>query len=115
MKSIVYHDWEIQKYLIDKDLTTESKKRIFRWRIHSEIGFGENFRGSRSEVSCPLCLCHRDSQFLSFTSCQVIRREIEVRGNYTDIFESNAHTKDLVSTLDNISKTRERLLCRNKK
>ena len=53
MKRIRYQELKMQDYLVSKELTKEEKLTLMRWRVHMER-FGENYRGRRDIVDCPL-------------------------------------------------------------
>ena len=97
----------MQSYLERKDLSIEEKKTLFRWRVRMER-FGENFRGPRDSVMCPLCGDHRDSEMLSF-SCAAVKREISVECNYGDIFSPIIESKT-IRTMTKIMNLRNKIL-----
>ena len=74
--------------------------------------FGENYRGGRDQVNCPLCDEHQDKQELSYT-CQVIKDEVEVKGNFEEIYSDNISVQT-IETLQKITELREKLLENNK-
>ena len=69
--------------------------------------FGENFRGGRESPLCPLCGSHKDNEESSFTSCQTIQKEIEIKGQFKNIFE-NVIEKETVTTISKINKIRQK-------
>ena len=83
-KNLVYDTMKIKPYLTSKDLTLQQKKLIFRYRTRME-NFGENFRGGRQQVSCPLCETHLDTQELSF-QCPEIKAAIDPQRDIRDIY-----------------------------
>ena len=62
--------------------------------------FAENFRAEKFNSACPFCLSHLDSQEESF-SCTAMRKVLEIRGKYSDIF-SNNFSEDLINTITRI-------------
>ena len=70
--------------------------------------FGENYRGGREFVMCPLCLDHYDSQNLSF-QCQVIKKKMIITGNPEDVYSDNVKM-ETVKTIQQIMKIREEIL-----
>ena len=60
--------------------------------------FGENYRGGRDDIPCPVCGKHRDSQAL-LVKCEVFQKHfnscIDIRNIYTDNID-----KETVETLE---------------
>jgi hypothetical protein len=48
--------------------------------------FSENYRGSRSQVMCPLCETHLDNQELSY-QCSEITSKLKIMGKIEGIFK----------------------------
>ena len=67
--------------------------------------FGENFRGGARSIPCPLCNTHLDKQEMSF-DCPSIRKEIDVKGNISDIYEEEIDT-DTIQTILKIANFRK--------
>ena len=67
--------------------------------------FSGNYRGKNPIKACPLCSSHPDTQAWSF-KCPEINRNIQVKGNYDQIFEGTVN-KDLARTTLAIIKFRE--------
>ena len=104
MKNLSYQELKMQEYFSSPNFTTEEKKTLFKWRTRAER-FGENFRGGQSQIMCPLCMNHPDSQSLSY-QCEVLTEHTKIEGNYSDIFDD--HTKpQTMRTINNITKTRK--------
>ena len=106
MKNLNYTSIMMQNYFKRTDLNVEQKKMIFKFRTRMSE-FGENFRGGRDQVTCPLCETHMDKQELSY-ECKVIQKEIDIKGSFEDIYNDkiSIHT---VKTLEKIIETRKRL------
>ena len=68
--------------------------------------FGENFRGGRLSVNCPFCNLHVDSQEQVFNNCTFIQEQIEINGNYMDIFESKVD-QSIIKSIARISSFRK--------
>ena len=66
--------------------------------------FGENYRGGRSQVMCPLCHLHLDNQELSY-QCSEIRSEIKIIGKIEDIYKDEI-SLDTAETIEKISELR---------
>ena len=107
LSKLKYDKLETQEYLIQKDITIEDKKTLFRWRTHMER-FGENFRGGRESVPCPLYGEHRDSEIMSF-KCETIKRIIKIETSYKEIFCQKI-SKTTVDTISKIAKFRNKQL-----
>ena len=108
MKQLFYKELKIQDYLLSPSISNETTKILFRWRIHMEK-FDNNFRGGRNEVICSLCNLHCDSQEMAF-SCKIIQAEVNIQGNYADLFQNVSLHPKLISTILKISETRSRLI-----
>ena len=108
MKDLNYTKLEMQTYLKLNNTSTEGARTLFKYRTRM-AQYGENFRGNTGPVNCPLCGVHLDSQIMAFNNCQVVKQNIVLEGNYSDIFRPEAST-NLVKTLINIDKFREETL-----
>ena len=91
MKRMNYEKLEIKSYLTSKDLTKEEKITVLRWRTHMER-FGENYRGKKEEIKCPLCGEHKDDEESSFL-CKVIKKDINIEGDYKSLFKKTLTQK----------------------
>ena len=96
--NLVYSKLKLQKYLTDK------AKNLFKFRVRS-AHFKENFGDRFEDKRCPLCLSHLDTQALSI-QCDKVKENIEIDGNYMDIFRENIPS-NISKTLLRISKLRE--------
>ena len=83
MKNVHYKKLEIQEYFETTAISLEQKRTIFRWRTRMEK-FGENFRGVKGPIICPLCKTHLDNQALSL-QCPVIKKETNMDDTQRDI------------------------------
>ena len=105
MKTIAYDDFQLQPYLVREDISKEQKIVYFSWRTKMAL-FGENFRGGRSKVLCPLCKKHEDSQERSF-ECTDLKYKLNINFNYNDIFcQSSTQLPEMLLTLSKILKSR---------
>ena len=84
MKKLTYNSLKMQSYLLSKELTKEEKISLFKWRVRME-NFGENFRGKRDKVLCPICKDHEDSEEASISNCKILRDELTFKGNYESV------------------------------
>ena len=96
---------ELQEYLKLSTKTREAAQTLFRYRVIM-ANYGEYFRGGNGPVNCPLCGSHLDGQKMGFENCPVIKSNIQIAGNYKDIFSSQVKS-DLAITLQKIDKYRE--------
>ena len=76
MENLEYSGLKIQTYFQLEGITTGQIRNIFKYRTRM-APYGENFRGGRESVACPLCKTHLDSQALG-PMCPAIRKEISV-------------------------------------
>ena len=87
MENVNYNELKIQNYLMDENLSTNEMKTVFKYRTRMEK-FGENYRGGKSQVICPLCSLHLDNQSLSF-QCPIIKEKLNITGEMEDIYKEN--------------------------
>ena len=104
LENLQYTKLEIQSYLKLENLNTNEAQILFKYRVRM-ANYGENFRGNRSSVLCPLCKTHLDSQKMCFENCPVIRKHITISGSYKDIFNTSV-SRELAQTLIKIDKFR---------
>ena len=98
MANVRYDNLKMQSYLSSSELKLEEKRTIFKYRTRM-AQFGENYRGGARTVPCPLCNTHPDSQEISF-KCPIIRKEVEIKGNYNDIFEEDIESNTIQTVLE---------------
>ena len=91
-------------YLELQDLVLIEARAIFQFRSRI-ANFKENYKGTNQYSVCSLCQNHPDTQQAAFL-CSVIRRNVDIQGNYRDILDGNI-TKELATTIINITKFRE--------
>ena len=108
MKRLKYQKLIIQTYLLSKSLTIYEKKMIMKWRVFMEK-FGQNFRGGRELVLCPLCRQHRDGEEESFNSCSETRKHVDIRGTFNEIFAEDI-SKKTVMTMTRILTFRDNIM-----
>ena len=85
LDSLNYSKLEIQKYLLLENLNNKQAQTLFRYRTRM-ANFGENYRGQKNSKLCPLCNFHLDNQKMGFENCLVLRKNVEISGNYNQIF-----------------------------
>ena len=69
--------------------------------------FSNNFKGGKPTEVCPLCRTDTDMQKHSY-QCNIINKNIQVKGSYEDIFASNI-AKETATTVENIMKFRDQI------
>ena len=106
LRSIHYDDLEIQPYLVSDRLTLEQKRTVFQFRIRV-ANFGENYRGGREVILCPLCKDHPDTQEAAFSCCEAIKANTHIEGEIADIYTRNIDSKT-VKSLCNIVEFRKK-------
>ena len=111
LMDLSYSKLELQEYLKLEHINRFGAQTVFKYRVRM-ANFGENFRGKRDTVPCPLCGQHLDNQKMNFENCQVIRDNVQISGVYQDIFKTNIPS-EIVSTLQEIDKFREQTLKQN--
>ena len=102
--NLQYKELEIQEYLTDKNMTKEEKTMTFKRQVRME-NFGENYRGGREKILCPLCYMHEDSQPKSF-SCKTVIEDIHIDGKYEELFSTKI-PKGLMQTIKKITSLRK--------
>ena len=75
----------MQNYMQSEVLKTKQKKLLFKGRVKM-LEFGENYRGGRPQVMCPLCALHLDNQEMSY-QCPVVKSGVELSGNIEEIYK----------------------------
>ena len=104
MKNLSYPCLEMQDYLLLKNMNTSQAKAMFKFRVKM-APFGENFRGGRDKVLCPLCHLHPDGQEESF-SCVKMKEIMDIKGKYQQIFGWK-FPRDIIQTVQKIYEFRE--------
>ena len=106
MEKLNYKELKLQEYLKDGNLSQAEMKTTFRYRTRME-NFGENYRGGRSQVVCPLCGTHLDNQQLSM-QCPVIKKNVTVKGDMADIYKEDINI-ETIKTISKISEFRKEI------
>ena len=91
LDSLVYKEMKMQSYMLSEELKPKEKKLLFKSRTKL-LDFGENYRGGRTHVMCPLCKLHLDKQELSY-QCPDIKSEVEFTGKIQDILKKTSHQR----------------------
>ena len=94
MKELEYTDLNIQEYFLLPELGVEQSRTIFSFRTRM-APIGENYRGNRDTIICPLCKKAPDNQDHSF-QCDILTEKVGIRGiNMGDIYNNNITLKQL--------------------
>ena len=101
LEKLSYQELHQQEYFTS--LKVEQAKEIFKFRTRM-AKFSDNFKEGGQVKPCPLCGQHDDTQYLSF-KCQKVIENIEIIGEYEDIFKSKIDT-NLANTVTRIMKLR---------
>ena len=96
----------MQNYLKLENMNTNEAQTIFKYRTRM-AKYGENYRGSKEVILCPLCNTHIDSQIMTVENCPVVRNNISISGNYVQIFNNCLIPSDIVQTIMKLDKFRE--------
>ena len=99
MVNVTYRDLEMQDYFSSDQIDNKQKRTVFKLRTRMER-FGENFRGGRDHVMCPICELHLDSQDLSL-QCPEVRNEINCTGDIREIYWEGMR-KEIVQTISKV-------------
>ena len=103
MEKLDYNEIKMQNYLLSEQLKPKQKRLIFKYRTRM-AEFGENYRGGRSQVMCPLCETHLDNQELSY-QCLEIRSKLKIMGKIEDIFKEEI-SLETAETIEKITELR---------
>ena len=107
MENLYYSELKLQTYLKTDETSIEQKKMLFRNRVRMEQ-FGENYRGGKDQVLCPLCNLHLDNQEMAF-QCPEVRKSIKVEGSPKEIFQENIR-EETIKTIQRIMALRKQTL-----
>ena len=107
LDDLFYTELKLQAYLKLTNMSSFEAKLIFSYRTRS-APYKENYRGKDGHSPCPMCLVHLDCQPLAL-QCPTIRENINIEGNYMDIFKDNIN-ENITQTLMKISKFRDEFM-----
>ena len=85
LDSLVYSKLKLQNYLKTDGIPVHEAKNLFKFRVRV-ARFKENFGDTYEDKCCPVCKVHLDTQAHS-VQCEKVKQEIQIDGNYTDIFK----------------------------
>ena len=106
MDNMEYYELKMQDYLQDENISVKQARILFKYRTRM-ARFWENYKAGRPPQPCPVCkdVQSVDTQRHSF-KCKTLTGNIEVNGNYEDIFSSQIADQTLKS-VEKIEKFRE--------
>ena len=105
LNDLLYSKLETQNYFKLENINTSEAQTLFRYRVRM-AKYGENFRGKKAAIMCPLCGTHLDNQKMCYEICPVINNNIQTTGSYNKIF-STSIPSFMVKTLTQIDRYRE--------
>ena len=106
-----YSELKLQSYFTLPGITVEEVRNMFNFRVRMSQ-FGENFRGDRDRVPCPLCNIHLDNQPMSL-ECPVLKEKINMEYNMS-ITNSENVTLQAAQSVTKMLKTRKKLIDQQK-
>ena len=71
---------------------------------------GENFRGNKEHILCPLCQNHLDNQ-PTFLQCEIMRKEMPEKIKIEEIYSQNIKL-ETAKTLNKVEELRETMIKR---
>ena len=107
MKNLYYTQLKIKEYLTSKHIKPNQAIVLFKYRT-GMAPFGENFRGGRDPVPCPLCMVGLDNAEHAW-GCSTIRNHIKVESNFSEIFNDYISV-ETVNTAMEILRVRESII-----
>ena len=112
MANLNYQELEIKPYFKIEGLKVEEVRNIFKFRTRM-APFGENFRGNKDYIMCPLCKEEKDNQAHCF-KCPAMRKELEISCDVSEVFTDTV-SLETAQTLSKMLEIRNKLLETNKK
>ena len=107
MDNVSYSELAIQDYFLLPGINVEEIRSVFKFRTRM-APYGDNFRGNKDCVHCPLCSKHLDSQVL-ILGCPAIRKIFSIDCDIQDVY-SDSVTIDTAKTLARILAIRKELM-----
>ena len=88
MRNLEYSELIIQECYLLPGLRVDQARNIFKFRTRM-AQFGENYRGNKDNILCPLCHQGPDNQNHCF-KCEIVTEKIDVKGvDMDDIYTNN--------------------------
>ena len=107
MDNVNYDELKIQDYFSLKGTQVDHIRNIFKLRTRM-APFGNNFKGNKPSISCPLCDMSEDTQGHGFR-CKAITDEIEINLDINEIYRGGI-TREEAETATKVLAKREELL-----
>ena len=107
MNNLEYKELKLQEYFQLPGIRIEQVRKIFKFRTRM-LPFGENFRGAKEIVICPLCRSHADSQALCL-QCPAMMKELSSSVKLDGIYGDEV-TIETAETIEEIMKIRKRII-----
>ena len=107
MNNLEYSELKLQEYFKLPGIRIEQVREVFKFRTRM-LPFGENFKGAKESVICPLCGLHIDSQAWCL-QCPAMMNELLSSVNLDGIF-SDEVTIETAETIEDIMKIRQRIM-----
>ena len=108
MQNLEYTEMNLQNYFLLPRIRIDQVRNIFKLRTRM-APFGENFRGGKEYIVCPLCNEAFDNQEHAF-KCEIIREHIDMKGvNMKDIYNNNI-TLETAETITKMLEIRKQLI-----
>ena len=107
MNNLEYKELKLQEYFQLPGIRIEQVREIFKFRTRM-LTFGENFRGAKESVICPLCRSHADSQAWCL-QCPAMMKELSSSVKLDGIYGDEV-TIETAETIEEIMKIRKRII-----
>ena len=107
MNNLEYKELKLQEYFQLPGIRIEQVREIFKFRTRM-LPFGENLRGAKEIVTCPLCRSHADSQALCL-QCPAMMKELSSSVKLDGIYGDEV-TIETAETIEEIMKIRKRII-----
>ena len=107
MNNLEYKELKLQEYFQLPRIRIEQVREIFKFRTRM-LTFGENFRGAKESVICPLCRSHADSQAWCL-QCPAMMKELSSSVKLDGIYGDEV-TIETAETIEEIMKIRKRII-----
>ena len=107
INNLEYKELKLQEYFQLPGIRIEQVREIFKFRTRM-LPFGENFRGAKEIVICPLCRSHADSQALCL-QCPAMMKELSSSVKLDGIYGDEV-TIETAETIEEIMKIRKRII-----
>ena len=107
MKNLHFSHLKMSKYLTNPSIKSDQARILFKFRT-GMAPFGQNFRGLKDNVPCPMCYIGLDTAEHAW-KCNHITGLIRIECNFNDIYNDDI-CHDVVLTANKIIQIRENIL-----